>query len=174
MLDYYVDPNHRLITTRVASRVSLGDLANHLQQILRDPKFCSDFNALIVVLDAAAMPAASSVELMKPLVKAWSSRRAGAKWALVLPDQAARGFAESALAALKLTSVSARCFLSKAAAMAWLEEAATAPPRQDLLHYRESQPRPKTLASIVRPAPVVSAERRSMASTTLPMRSHSS
>jgi hypothetical protein len=61
------------------------------------------------------------LELIKPLVKAWSTFRSGVKWAIVLPDAATLKFAESALRDLRLSSVTVRCFDSKAAARTWLE-----------------------------------------------------
>jgi hypothetical protein len=121
MLEYHVDPARRIIVTRVTGRVSFGDFSEHLTRIFRDAQFNPEFNALIVAMDVAAVPAASSVSLMTPLVRAWSKRRAGARWAFVLPDAETCAFAETALAGLKLTAVTTKCFLAEAAAMAWLE-----------------------------------------------------
>jgi hypothetical protein len=122
MIDYHVDPTHRIIVTRVAGRLSFGDFADHLQRIFRDAQFKAEFNALIVALDVAAVPSAATIDLLQPLVRAWSQRRAGAHWAFVLPDAATFAFAESALRTLKLTAVTPACFLSETAAMAWLEQ----------------------------------------------------
>jgi hypothetical protein len=130
MIDYHVDPLRRIVTTRVTGRVSLADFAYHLQRILRDPKFKPEFNALIVAIDPTAIPSSTSLGFVQPLVRAWSNRRAGARWAFVLPTNEARASAESLLLNLKLTSVVTRCFLSEASALAWLD-AASAPARPD-------------------------------------------
>lgn len=121
MIDYHIDVHRRIVTTRVAGRLAFADLANHLQRLLRDPKFSGDYNALIVACDEQAVPAAGSVSAFGPMVRAWSKRRAGVKWAFVLPSQATRTFAESALNELRLTNLTTRCFLAESAALAWLE-----------------------------------------------------
>lgn len=121
MIDFHVDPLRGIVTTRVTGRVSLSDFAYHLQRILRDPKFKPEFNALIVATDPGAIPSSAAVSLVQPLVRAWSHRRAGARWAFVLPTNEARTLAESILLDLRLTSVATRCFLSEASALAWLD-----------------------------------------------------
>jgi hypothetical protein len=121
MIDYHVDPERRVIVTRVAGRVSFGDFAEHLQRIFSDAQFKAEYNALIVALNIAAVPSAAAIELMKPLVRAWSRRRAGSRWAFVLPDPATQSFAEATLANLKLTAVTTACFASETAALGWLE-----------------------------------------------------
>lgn len=126
MIDYHVDVARRIVTTRVSGRISFSDFANHLQRILRDPKFHPDFNGLIVAATAAAVPSPTSIALIRPLVRVWSSRRAGVRWAFVLPDNDTRQFAESVLLDLRLTSVTTRCFTSESSALAWLESAASA------------------------------------------------
>jgi hypothetical protein len=127
MIDFHVDPLRRIVTTRVMGRVSLTDFACHLQRILRDPKFSAEFNALIIATDATAIPSSTSINVVQPLIKAWSYRRAGARWAFVLPTAETKTFAESMLLELRLTSVATRCFLSESAALAWLETVATSP-----------------------------------------------
>jgi hypothetical protein len=120
MLDYHVDRARNIVTTRAAGRVSVGDLTGHFVRLMRDPAFSPDLNALIIVADVDAVPGPVGVGALAPLVRAWSKRRAGVKWALVLPNRATRDFAESALEQVKLTSVAARCFLSESAALQWL------------------------------------------------------
>jgi hypothetical protein len=121
MIDYYVDSARRIVVTRVTGRISFGDFANHLQRLYRDPKFAADFSALIVATHSDAIPTEESLALIRPLLRLWSTRRAGAKWAFVLPDNHTRTFAESALLDLRLTAVVTRCFISEAAALGWLE-----------------------------------------------------
>ena len=120
MLDYHVDRARNIVTTRAAGRVSVADLTTHFVRLMRDPAFTPDLNALILVADVDAVPGPVGVGALAPLVRAWSKRRAGVKWALVLPNRATRDFAESALEQVKLTSVTARCFLSESSALAWL------------------------------------------------------
>jgi hypothetical protein len=121
MIDYYLDSARRIVTTRVTGRISFGDFANHLQRLFRDPKFSTDFNALIVATHPDAIPTEKSLALIRPLLRLWSTRRADAKWAFVLPDNHTRIFAESALLELRLTAVVTRCFVSESAALGWLE-----------------------------------------------------
>lgn len=126
MIDYHVDVVRRIVTTRVTGRISFSDFANHLQRILRDPKFHPEFNGLIVATTAAAIPSPTSVALIRPIVRVWSTRRAGVRWAFVLPDNDTKNFTESVLLDLKLTSVTTRCFTSESAALGWLESGAAA------------------------------------------------
>ena len=127
MIDYHVDPLRGIVTTRVTGRVSLSDFAYHLQRILRDPKFKPEFNALIIANDATAIPSPAAVGLVQPLVRAWSHRRAGARWAFVFPTNEAKAAGESLLLGLKLTSVVTRCFVSESSALAWLDASGTNP-----------------------------------------------
>lgn len=126
MIDYHIDIHRRVVTTRVTGRLTFADLANHFQRLIRDPKFSSDFNALIIATNDDAVPSSGSVSALAPMVRAWSKRRTGVKWAFVLPSPAARTFADSALNELRLTSVTTRCFLAESAALAWLEPLAAA------------------------------------------------
>jgi hypothetical protein len=121
MIDFSVDVIHRLVTTQVAGKVTFGEFTDYLQRILRAPGFNTQFDALIIAADAAAVPGRASLELIKPLVKAWSTFRSGVKWAIVLPDAGTLKFAESAVRDLRLSSVMVRCFDSEAAARTWLE-----------------------------------------------------
>lgn len=124
MIANHVDPLRRIITTRASGRVTFGDLAGYLADLVRDPHFSADFNALVVAMDPDVVPAPAMVGTWAPLVRAWSKRRAGVKWAFVLPTPETRAAAESILNELKLTSVTSRCFLSESAAQAWLAPAA--------------------------------------------------
>ena len=120
MLDYHIDLTRNVVITRAAGRVSVIDVTNHLVRLMRDAAFKPELNALIIAADINAVPNPVGVGALAPLVRAWSKRRAGVKWAFVLPNQTARDMAESALDQVKLTAVSARCFLSEGAAIAWL------------------------------------------------------
>ena len=142
MIDYHIDLERRLVITHASGRVTLTDLAVHLARLMRDAQFHSDFNALIVASDLMAMPSSTGVTTVAPLVRAWSKRRAGAKWAFVVPNKAARRDAEAALDGLKLTAVATKCFLSEADALGWLEPApgALAPEPKPLADQAEESP----------------------------------
>jgi hypothetical protein len=127
MIAYHIDSHRRIVVTRVSGKLTFADLAGHLHQLIRDPKFSADFNALIVACDETAVPAAGTVSALAPMVRAWSKRRAGAKWAFVLPSATAKTFAESALHEIRLSSITSRCFLSETAAQAWLVPAPPLP-----------------------------------------------
>jgi hypothetical protein len=122
MIDYQLDLPRRISTTRVTGRLRFAELANHFHRLLRDPEFRADFDALIVATDLAAVPPPSAVLTLGPLLRAWTSRRRGARWAVVLPTSESREFAEQALAAARLGEVSIRCFVSENEAFAWLAE----------------------------------------------------
>ncbi|HVU36518.1 MAG TPA: hypothetical protein VHE61_23970 [Opitutaceae bacterium] len=126
MIAYHIDPSRRVVTTRVSGDLSGAGLAEYLARIVRDPKFDPTYDALIVAMDASAVPSPNTAALLAPLVRSWSTRRSGARWAFVLPHKDVRQAAELALNQVRLTTVTARCFLSEAAALAWLE--ATRPP----------------------------------------------
>ena len=123
MIDYQLDPLRRIITTRVTGAISFAHLANYIHRLVRDPEFKTDFNGLIVAMDLAAVPAPTTVGTLAPLIRAWSSRRQGVKWAFVLPDAASRAFAEKALLEVALTGVTTKCFVTESAALKWLDPA---------------------------------------------------
>jgi hypothetical protein len=93
---------------------------------MRDPQFQADLNALILVNDVNTVPNKLEAGLIAPLIRAWSKRRSGVRWAFVLPNQATRDFVESLLVEARLTAVITRCFLAESAALAWLEAGAPA------------------------------------------------
>lgn len=121
MLDYHIDLARNTVVTRAIGRVSISDLSVHLVRLMGDPLFKPELNALIVANDVSAVPSKTGVGVLTPLVRAWSKRRTGVRWAFVLPNRATLDFAELALGELRLTAVTARCFLSEAAAWGWLE-----------------------------------------------------
>jgi hypothetical protein len=121
MIDYQLDLRRRVVTTRVTGRFSFAELANYLHRLLRDPAFHADFDGVIIAVDPAAMPPPLAVASLAPLVRAWSSRRNGARWAFVLPSADAQKFAERALREVRLHHVTTECFLSEPEAAAWLE-----------------------------------------------------
>lgn len=151
MIAYHVDVNRRLATTRVSGKLTFSELANHLHHLIRDPKFSTDFDGLIIVGDEDSMPNPTTVKALGPLVRAWSKRRAGVRWAFVLPTANARTFAESALNEAKIMNVSARCFLSEGSALAWLDSFRTKAP------VEVSVAEPRTAAS---PAVVATKSKR--------------
>jgi hypothetical protein len=128
MLDYHIDTARNLAVTRAVGRVSAAEVANHIVRLMRDPGFKPELNALIIAADVDAVPGPVGVGAITPLVRAWSKRRAGVKWAFVLPNRATRDFVESAVEQARLTAVSTRCFLSETTALAWLTPAATEVP----------------------------------------------
>jgi hypothetical protein len=120
MIDYDLDLHRRIATTRVTGRLRFADLANHLHRLVRDRNFQANFDAMIVAMDGAAVPPPSSVNSLGPLLRAWSSRRHGARWAFVLPTPETQAFAIRALAEARLPDVQCRCFLSETDALDWL------------------------------------------------------
>lgn len=129
MLDYHIDSPRQLVVTRALGRVSVAEVATHIVRLMRDPSFKPELNALIVAGDVNAVPGPVGVGALTPLVRAWSKRRAGVKWAFVLPNRATRDFVESAIEAARLSDVTTRCFVAETAALAWLEPAATSAAR---------------------------------------------
>jgi hypothetical protein len=119
MLDLHLDPAKNLITTRIAGKVSPAQLAAALYQTIRDPRFTSSMKGLVVALDNSAVPDPDCFALMKPILKLWITQRSGARWALVVPTTDTKDRAEALLSELRL-GPSIRCFVSEAAAMAWL------------------------------------------------------
>lgn len=121
MLDYHIDAARNLVITRALGQITVADLATHLTRMMRDARFRPELNALIVASDVSAVPGPLGVATITPLVRVWSKRRAGVKWAFVLPDRTSRDFVEKAIIDARLTAVSARCFLSESAALGWLD-----------------------------------------------------
>lgn len=127
MFAYYIDPARRLAVTRVSGRLTAVSLADYLPKLFRDPKFDPAYDALIVAMDTEAIPSPAVAAVLAPIVRSWSARRSGVRWAFVLPSEDARRAAELALNQVRLTNVAARCFVAEGAALAWLESARTAP-----------------------------------------------
>src|SRR4051812_11656632 len=123
MIDYHIDTARRVVITRAVGRVSGPEVANHLVRLMHDPAFKPELNALIVAGDVNTVPGPVGLGVLAPLVRAWSKRRAGVKWAFVLPDKNTRDMVESAVEQARLTAVTTRCFMSETAALAWLEPA---------------------------------------------------
>lgn len=121
MFAYHIDPTRRVAVTRVSGRLSTITLADYLPKLFRDPKFDPTFDAMVVAMDEEAIPPPSLAAMLAPLVRSWSAKRAGVRWAFVLPNEAAGQRAEMALNQVRLTAVATRCFVSEAAAFAWLD-----------------------------------------------------
>ncbi len=128
MISSHIEPAHRLITTRLAGRLSPQDLAAQLYRIIRDPKFTADLNGMIVALDAESIPTAAQFALLRPILKLWLTQRSGARWAVVVPNAQARDVVESWMHELHVTAVT-KCFTSEGAALAWLMAAPMEAPR---------------------------------------------
>jgi hypothetical protein len=132
MIDYCVDVPRNLVVTRASGRLTVAEITNHLVRLMRDPAFKPELNSLIVAGDIHAVPGPVGVGALTPLIRAWSKRRAGARWAFVLPNRTTRDFVEAALEQAKLAAVTTCCFLSEDSALAWLAPTptlATAPTR---------------------------------------------
>jgi hypothetical protein len=130
MIAHHIDPARGIIATRAAGKVTLLDLAAYLARLMADAKFSADYDALIVALDVEATAPATSVGTFGPIFRAWSKRRAGVRWAFVLPNVETKTLVESALLKAKLGNVETKCFLSEGAAFAWLEAARSSPLRE--------------------------------------------
>lgn len=143
MLDYHIDAARNLVITRAAGRVTVGDVTTHIMRLMRDPAFKPELNAMIVAADVAAVPSAAGVSAITPLVRVWSRRRAGVKWAFVFPDKTSRDFAEAALNEARLAVIS-RCFLSESAALNWLVPAVAECVPQILAPARRDAPTEQT------------------------------
>lgn len=130
MITHHIDPVRRIVTTRVAGPLTVAALSDYLPRLFRDPKFDPTYDSLVIAMGPDAVPSTTVAALLAPLVKTWSARRSGCRWAFVLPDRAAREAAELRLNQVRVTAVVTRCFLSESAALAWLESpsgAASAP-----------------------------------------------
>lgn len=128
MLDYHIDTPRELVITRALGRVTAADVTAHFVRLMRDPAFKPDMNALIIAADEQAVPNPVTVGALAPLIRAWSKRREGVKWAFVLPTRQTRDFAEAALEQVRLSAVTARCFFSESAALAWVAPPACGEP----------------------------------------------
>jgi hypothetical protein len=120
MIEYHIDTPRNVAITRAMGRVNVAEVTAHLVRLMRDPAFKPELNALIVVGKISTVPGPVGVGALTPLVRAWSKRRAGVKWAFVLPNRETRNFVESAIEQARLTAVTTRCFLSEEAALTWL------------------------------------------------------
>lgn len=125
MITYVIDKTASLVICRVRSGISVLDVANYLQALMRDPNFTSRCNALILVTDTASIPPFDMLRYLNPLISGWAACRGAAKWAFVLPHEAARVLAETALQHISLHDVQAQCFVVEANARVWLAESTT-------------------------------------------------
>jgi hypothetical protein len=129
MLVYNIDAAARLVICRAVGRVGVLDVANYLQALGGDRDFNRGLDALILVSDSRSLPPFSLLRYLNPVLSAWARWRGPSKWAVVLPNVAARGMTETAVNHLTLHQVEVRCFTSEPIARQWLQEPRV--PQQD-------------------------------------------
>ncbi|MDO8539079.1 MAG: hypothetical protein Q7S40_01450 [Opitutaceae bacterium] len=120
MITYTIDAAAGLVICRVQHGISVLDVANYIQALMRDPNFTPGCDALVTIADVASIPPFEMLRYLQPLISGWTARRGAAKWALVLPNEVARTMAQTALQHLPLHDVQACCFVHEAEARAWL------------------------------------------------------
>jgi hypothetical protein len=127
MITFDIEPANRLAVCRAENGVGVLEIANYLQALVRDPRFDPSFNSLIVAVDTTSIPTFGMLRFLDPIVATWTAQRGRAKWAVVVPNEAARALAVTELKHLTLNQVEARCFISETLAREWLG-ALSAPP----------------------------------------------
>src|SRR5688500_17085280 len=110
MITFDIHRDDRLIVCRAREAISVLDVANYLQALVRDPRFDPSYYALIIAADSGCVPPLSMLKFLNPLISAWTERRGNAKWALVLPDAHTKNLVEEELKRLTLHAVRTRCF----------------------------------------------------------------
>jgi hypothetical protein len=122
-IEYWIDPKRRRLRAHAMGGFHLFSFANYIERLFHDPLFDPKLDSLIIVQDEITMPGVQTTAAIIKLLAVWEERRKGARWAIVFPSEKCRLQAEAVLAKLGLKSIKARCFVSEAEAVAWLDSA---------------------------------------------------
>ena len=119
MITFHVYPRRRAVVVRAAGELSAADWRRGLDKVRSDPEFDAEYNMAIVGMDRIALHRAA--ELTAALSPLWASRQSVGQYAFVSPDRSAHLAIERALLKIRAgRHMTVRCFVSEAAALAWI------------------------------------------------------
>jgi len=122
MINYVIDRGLRLVKARMTGSTGLVGLVTHIANLAKDPEFDPSFN-LIFEVDRDATFSILPVEPeLRSLMKQWTGRRKGVKWAFWAPFGVAYAHLEFALSVLYKGDVRMCLFDNEEAALQWLNE----------------------------------------------------
>jgi len=135
MIDYKIDLDRRLIWTTMTGILTYGDVALHLQRLLRDPAYDASFNDLVTFCPGCMPSDMAELLRLGELARSAARRRPGARWGVVIPDEFRRSLANVCLAVVPERLIAARVFPSVATAEEWLTTDVA--PAEDADHERD-------------------------------------
>ena len=122
MINYVIDRDLRLVKAKMTGSTDLVGLVTHIANLARDPAFDPTFHLIFeVTRDATFSILPVEYELQK-LLKQWTARRKGVKWAFWAPFGVAYTHLEFALSVLYKGDVWMNLFDNEEAALQWLNE----------------------------------------------------
>ncbi|MGB8356188.1 MAG: hypothetical protein WCD79_19985 [Chthoniobacteraceae bacterium] len=124
MIKYVIDREQRLVKARMSGATGLVGLVTHIANLAKDPAFDPSFNLLFEVAPDATFSILPIEAELQKLIKQWTTRRQGVKWAFWAPFGTAYAHLEFALGILYKGHVQMRLFDNEESAMNWLNETA--------------------------------------------------
>jgi hypothetical protein len=122
MINYTIDPQARLVRAHMSGVTTLVALATHISHLAKDPKFDPSYNLIFEVAQDATFSLLPVEEEFRQLLKHWTSRRKGVKWAFWSPFGVTHTHIQFALGLLDQKDVRMRLFEDEPSALKWLAE----------------------------------------------------
>jgi len=123
MIEYTIDQDQKLVKARMSGTTTLVDLATHISSLAKNPKFDPAFNLIFEVSQDATFSILATETEFRTLLKEWTERRKGAKWAFWVPFGVTHTHMQFALGLLDQRNVRMRVFEDEKSALDWLAEA---------------------------------------------------
>jgi hypothetical protein len=124
MINYVIDKELRLVKARMTGSTTLVGLVTHISNLARDPDFDPSLNLIFEVAPDATFSILPVESEFRQLVKQWTSRRKGVKWAFWAPYGVTHAHMQFAIGTLDQNDVEMRLFEHEADALKWLSGAA--------------------------------------------------
>lgn len=124
MIEYSIDKARGIIFTTVSGTVTSVDVMTHIDKILRDPDFSSDYHTVATVKDTVIFPPVEpeTIEILQPVVQGYAQKRKGTKWAIVITKATTHAMVKEGLEFIKPLAVDIRLFRYEKDALNWIKE----------------------------------------------------
>ncbi len=124
MIEYTIDCERALVCARITEQISPTDLMEYIQRLWRDDAFQPTYNAIITIDVDDAEPVLRPPMLTdwRQILEEYARRRAGAKWAFVVPQALRRRIIGEAFAQMDMGTLQVMVFTTAEEAEAWLAE----------------------------------------------------
>lgn len=122
MIEYTIDECQKLVRARMSGTTTLVDVVIHIANLAKDPKFNPAYNLIFEVAQDASFVVLANEKEFRTLLKSWTQRRKGVKWAFWVPYGVTHAHMQFALGLLDQRDVEMRLFDSEHKALTWLFE----------------------------------------------------